>query len=369
MQLQLSSFPRSLFHPPAAGPTLRHNVTRWPRSAVRPDLLRLTVERVIDETASTKTFVFAEHSLAYRPGQHVTIVADIGGQTQRRCYSFSSSPATGAKPSITVKRVDGGVLSSWLHDHVSAGDVLSALPPSGGFVVDADPDVSRHIALVAGGVGITPLISMAETVLRTEPLSRVTLLYGSRSESEIIFRNRLDALAHLFAGRLQVRIALDELPPVWNGLAGALDGEAVSRAIDLRAPDAWYVCGPEPMMESVTGALRTAGIDAARVHLERFQYAEAGKGQAASARGTVLFAKSGVASPPLAGTTILEAAERAGIALPWSCRMGGCGACKVKVDGRVVHAEPNCLTDREKADGYALACCSYADGRVELADF
>jgi ferredoxin-NADP reductase len=265
--------------------------------------------------------------------------------------------------------VDGGVLSNWLHDTVRSGDVLTAMPPSGGFTVNVDPAVSRHIGLVAGGVGITPLMSMAETVLRTEPLSRVTLLYGNRSEHEIIFRNRLDALVQLFAGRLVVQIALEALPPVWKGIHGVLDGEAVSRAIDTRSPDAWYLCGPPAMMDSVTGALRSAGVDAERIHIERFQYAEAGKLQAPSSNGTVVFAKSNVTSPPATGTTILEAAEKAGVSLPSSCRMGGCGACKVKVEGRVTHAEPNCLTDRERAEGYALACCSYADGRVVLPGF
>ncbi len=368
MRFKLPTLPRFL-NPPAARPSLRRNVKRWPRGPMRRDLLRLTVERIVEETPSTKTFVFADHQLAYRPGQHVTIVADIGGQTHRRCYSFSSSPVTGAKPSITVKRVDGGVLSNWLHEQVRAGDVLTALPPSGGFVVDADPAVSRSIAMVAGGVGITPLISMAETVLRTEPLSRVTLLYGSRSESEIIFHRRLDALVHLFGARFQVILALDELPPVWKGLSGALDGEAVSRAIELHAPEAWYLCGPAAMMDSVNGKLRGAGIDAARIHLERFQYAESGNVETSLLKGAVFFAKTGVTTPPLTGTTILEAAEQAGVLLPSSCRMGGCGACKVKVEGSVVHAEPNCLTDAERAEGYALACCSYADGRVAVPGY
>jgi len=372
----LPSFAAKSLAPSAARPALREPNRRWARGSAAPQLLRLQVVEVIAETPSTKTFVFQEGSLSYAAGQHLTVVAGIGGQTVRRCYSFSSA-STAVRPSITVKRVDGGVLSNWLHDHVRAGDELRAMPASGRFTIEPDPTVSRHCVMVAGGVGITPIVSMAETLLREEPMSRVTLLYGSRCEDEVIFRSRLAGMAREFAGRFSMVLALDDAPAAWSGLSGRLDGDRVlaalgereSGALGERVVDEWFVCGPQPMMDSVVAVLSRAGVGEDRIHLERFQYAEASSVAMPTSPATLVFRASGKKTTARVGTTILEAAELSGVALPSSCRMGGCGACKVKVDGRVVAAEPNCLTPQEKADGYVLACCSYGDGHVVVRDF
>jgi ferredoxin-NADP reductase len=369
MGLAIASFARRLFSPPAAAPLVREPNRRWARGSAVSQLLRLKVADVLVETPSTRTFVFEEEGLVYRPGQHLTLVVGVHGQTLRRCYSFSSSPAAGTRPSITVKRVEGGVLSNWLHDNVQVGDVLRATPALGRFTIEPDASASRHCVMVAGGVGITPVLSMAETLLREEGNSRVTLLYGNRSEGEIIFRDRLEALATEFEGRFDVVLALDDAPTGWTGIAGALSGERVAEALGDRVVDEWFVCGPEPMMDGVVAALGAAGVADDRIHLERFQYAETSSVTLPTFPATLVFRSSGVKATARQGTTILEAAELAGVALPSSCRMGGCGACKVKVDGRTVAAEPNCLSEQEKADGYVLACCSYGDGRVEIRDF
>lgn len=377
----LPSFAAKPLAPSAARPALREPNRRWARGSGAPQLLRLKVVEVVTETPSTKTFVFEEGSLSYTAGQHLTVVAGIGGQTVRRCYSFSSScsrsdstvasnaASNAGRPSITVKRVEGGVLSNWLHDHVHAGDELRAMPASGRFTIEPDSTVSRHCVMVAGGVGITPIVSMAETILREEPRSHVTMLYGSRCEGEVIFRDRLAALTAEFAGRLDVVLALDDAPATWNGLSGRLDGDRVLAVVGERVVDEWFVCGPQPMMDSVVAMLSRAGVGEDRIRLERFQYAEAPTVAMPTSPATLVFRASGKKTTARVGSTILEAAELSGVSLPSSCRMGGCGACKVKVDGRVVAAEPNCLTQQEKADGYVLACCSYGDGHVVVRDF
>ncbi len=168
-----------------------------------------------------------EPSFAYRAGQHLTLLVDADGATHRRCYSFSTSPLADGLPAITVKRMPQGVVSRHLHDHVRAGDTLTALDPTGDFTLATDPAARRHLVMVAGGVGITPLMSLAETVLRAEPGSRVTLLCGNRSEDEIVFRRRIDALATEFQARLTVRHTLDLAGDAWTGLRGALDGPRV----------------------------------------------------------------------------------------------------------------------------------------------
>ncbi len=363
----LVSAARSILFPAAASPLRRPPSARWARGSAQPAFLPLEVADVVVESPSTKSIVFADTSLAYRAGQHLTLVVDVDGRSERRCYSFSSFPAPGVRPAITVRRVDGGTVSNFLHDSIRPGAVLRALPPTGTFTLEALPPSASAVAFVAGGVGITPIISMAEALLRTQPATRVLLVYGNRNQQEIVFRRRLTDLAAEFGDRLCLRLAVDAASADWTGVVGPLTGE---RVLDLSGDfdaDAWFVCGPQPMMDGVVAALRQRGVDETRIHLERFQYATAAT--LPSQPGMLVFGRSGRRVAVAAGTTILEAAERAGVALPSSCRMGGCGACKVKVDGRVVAAEPNCLSPRERADGHALACCSFADGEVSLPDY
>jgi len=368
----LATLLRGWFTPP--GPTfeLRTASARWASTAAGRGPRRLRVLQVVEETPSTRTFVLGaadggRAALAYRAGQHLTLLADVDGVTERRCYSFSSSPLAGAAPAITVRRKADGRVSRQLHERVHAGDTLLALEPSGDFTVATAPDASRHLVLVAGGVGITPLVSIAETVLRAEPASRVTLLTGNRSEEEIVFRTRLASLAEEFRPRLDVRHALDAPPPGWNGLAGPLDGAQVRRALGELDADAYYVCGPEPMMASVCAELSAGGVAPDRIHTERFAYADPRSLELPAHPAEITFAASGRRVTARPGQTILQAAHEAGIDLPSSCTMGGCGACKVqKREGTVVMSEPNCLSDAEREAGYLLTCCSYADTGVVI---
>ena len=363
---------RGWFKEPPPSFELRQASARWGSTTPRQPRLRLRVAEVIQETPTTRTFVLAAvdggtASLAYRAGQHLTLLVDAGGTTHRRCYSFSSSPVAGGAPAITVKRMADGTVSRHLHEQVRVGDTLTALEPTGEFTPAIDPAAARHLVLVAGGVGITPLISIAETVLRAEPGSRITLLCGNRSEAEIVFRQRLEALAQQFSPRLAVHHALDDAPAGWPELHGALDGARVLAALGDTAADAYYVCGPEPMMQSVCAALAAAGVPRGQVHTERFAYASAAATRIPDHAAEVTFAKSGRRVTARAGQTILQAGLEAGLDLPYSCTMGGCGACKVRrTDGSVVMSEPNCLSDAEREAGFMLACCAYADTPVVI---
>ncbi len=369
----VAAFVRGWFNEPPPTFELRQASARWGQLKPRTAPRSLRVAEVIQETPSTRTFVLEPAGdgappLAYRAGQHLTVIVAANGERHRRCYSFSSSPLAGGRPAITVKRMPDGLVSRHLHDRVRAGDALVVDEPIGNFTVETDPASAREIVLVAGGVGITPLISMAETVLRAEPGSRVVLLCGNRSEDEIIFAQRIARLAADFAPRLAVRHALDTAPDGWTGLRGALDGALVLRALEGRAADAYYVCGPEPMMRSVCEALTASGVSSDRIHTERFAYASAASTRIPDHSAEITFAGSGRRVTAQAGQTILQAGLDAGLDLPSSCTMGGCGACKLqKTAGTVVMSEPNCLTDNEREAGYILACCAYADTNVVIA--
>jgi len=366
----VATFLRGWFSEPPPPFELRAASARWSRGRPRQARLALRVAEIVQETPSTRSFVLAGPDglappLSYRAGQHLTLLVDVGGTTHRRCYSFSSSPLAGGLPAITVKRVADGVVSRHLHEHLRTGGTLTALEPTGEFTLDTDPADSRHVVLVAGGVGITPLASLAETVLRAEPASRATLLTGNRCEDEIIFRARLESLAALFGPRFVVRHALDDAPAGWAGLSGLLDGPQVLRAVGSVAVDAWFVCGPEPMMQGVCSSLAEAGVPREHIRTERFAYASASTTRVPDHAAELHFAKSGRRVTARPGQTLLQAGLEAGIDLPSSCTMGGCGACKVrKLEGSVVMSEPNCLSEAEREAGYVLACCAYADTNV-----
>ena len=368
----IAAFVRDWFREPPPTFELRTASARWGQAKPRQARHALRVAEVIRETPSTCTFVLESPeggapAFSYRAGQHLTLLVDAGGTTHRRCYSFSTSPLAGGLPAITVKRMADGVVSRHLHERVRAGDTLVSLEPTGEFTLATDATASRHLVLVAGGVGITPLISIAETVLRAEPASRVTLLCGNRSEDEIVFRRRIDALAGQFAPRLTVLHALDAAGAEWPGVRGPLDGPRVLQALGDTMADAYFVCGPEPMMQGVCSALEAAGVPRDRVHTERFAYASTANVRIPDHAGEVTFASTGRKVTARAGQTILQAGLEAGIDLPFSCTMGGCGACKVKKQsGTVVMSEPNCLSEAEREAGHILACCAYADSNVVI---
>jgi ferredoxin-NADP reductase len=366
-----AAFVRAWFAEPAPTFEARTPSARWGNVAPRAARRELRVVEVVDETPSTRTFVLeptgTARPLVYEAGQHLTLLIDIAGVTHRRCYSFSSSPASGLRPAITVRRMPEGVVSRHLHERVRTGDTLVATEPSGQFTLATQQALERAIVFVAGGVGITPLISLAETLLRKEPQSRAVLLCGNRCEDEIIFRERLGALEAEFAPRLLVRHALDQPPVDWNGSTGALDGARTLQLLGTIDADAYYVCGPEAMMTSVCSALAAAGVAPDRVRTERFAYASSTMTRIPAHSAEVTFAASGRRVTAKPGQTILQAALEAGIDLPSSCTMGGCGACKVRrTGGDVVMSEPNCLSDREREAGYLLACCSYADTNLTI---
>ncbi len=355
-----------------------------PAVVVPVDARTLRISRVVQETPDALTLHLEDVSgapLQFDAGQFLTFLLDVGGDTLRRSYSLSSSPLDGPGASITVKRIDGGRASTWLHANAREGMALIALGPQGSFVVPerASPR-PRHLLLFAGGSGITPCLSIARTVLRAEPESRVTLTYGNRGHADIIFAAALDALREGHGARFVVRHTLEQSPPRRSHTephdplprepsaavyeAGRLDRAAVARTLASIGADtaerAIFVCGPTPMMEAVCAELDAHGVPSEQVHLERFTSPEHPSGSRAELPPQELTLRIGARDYALRttrGQTILDAAQKADAPLPFSCAVGGCGACKVKlVSGSVDVETPNCLTREERAAGYVLTC-------------
>jgi len=208
-------------------------------------------------------------------------------------------------------------------------------------------------------------MSILETVLRLEAGSRVTLIYGNRGWDDVIFRDRLAALCNEFEGRLLVDHVLERPPESWSAGKGLLTGDVVEARLEALSIEddgliRYFVCGPTPMMEAAHEALQQRGVDANRIAEERFTSPEARSGDVGSDRTELVVVSRaghdhGIQVEP--GQTILEAALAASINIPFSCAMGGCGACRVRrEEGEIQMEEPNCLSRAERDQGYVLTC-------------
>lgn len=343
----------------------------------------LRVSAVTRETPDTVTLTLVDPTGAaidFLPGQFFTVFARLGGEVVARNYSASCAP-NGRELSLTIKRVRGGRVSAALQG-TRVGDALEVGGPYGGFTVTPDARAARSYVLVAGGSGITPLLSIARAVLAREPRSRVSLVYGSRSPGDVIFARAIDALARENA-QLDVKLVVQEATPDWQGAVGRVDADMLGLLVPkLRAagdPEAeYYVCGPDGMRAQALSYLAARGVHPEKIHVESFTVGAARKAVApssavASRQGdTVALKIAGQTHKVVVprGSTLLEAATKAGLPMPFSCSVGGCGACRAKlVLGEVEMDEPNCLTDDERAQGMVLCCVGRPKGAcaVEIA--
>ncbi len=339
---------------------------------------RLRIAEIVPETAEASSIRFEipvelEEAFGFRPGQHLTLMARIGDEEVRRNYSLCVAPQDGVVQ-VTVKRIAGGIFSNWANDNLKAGDTIDVMPPHGSFTWDFDHRAAHSYVGFAGGSGITPVMSLLETALRTEPESRFTLLYGNRDSQSVIFLDRLAALKNRYMDRLEVHHFLsDETEDIelFNGLLDrAKCDEILSSLVDPSAVDAFFICGPGPMMDAAEAALRDRNVAREKIHLERFtagrpSAALAAQIQAlqAEAEGlTMMVTLDGrrrrVAFDASAGN-ILDSARAAGLPAPFACKAGVCATCRARVvSGEVEMAARYGLTDEEVASGYVLTCQS-----------
>ena len=316
--------------------------------------------------------------IEFEAGQFLTFSVEVDGVTLRRAYSLASPQLPDEPRHVTVKRMPEGRVSHYLNDHCAEGTILHVLGPSGNFLLPPLSGRPRHAVFIAGGSGITPVMSLLGTVLATEPASRVTLIYGNRRREDIIFAAQLAALRERYGDRLRVDHVLNAPPRGWTGGEGLLDPPTLQQRFDAlglfgdTGPSdeedvEVYLCGPSPMMQAAHEALRARAVPAASIREERFTQPEARTEarvysttpQPMSVQIRGLHADT-VVKP---GQTLLEAGLEGGIGLPFSCAMGGCGTCKVKLrEGEVEMDEPNCLSAAEREAGYVLTCVGHATG-------
>lgn len=353
---------------PAHGPADNLAIAAASRNdEIDEPLVCVAVERVTHDVAS---FVLrSAHGRSYRfePGQYLTLTAPVDGRDTERCYTIASSPLCPDALTITVKRVPGGPVSNWLHDHLRPGVALPVTGPLGRFSITYHP-AARYLFLSAGS-GITPLMSMTRTIHQRGGPADVVFVHSARTPDDIIFRAELEEIAATNPGIRVVAVCEeDSATQRWAGRRGRLTLPMLrSMAPDLAEREV-FTCGPPAYMDTVRAMLAEAGAATECCHEESFTFPRPAHDQAGGTATSARPAEAGF-SVELArsrrmimcepGSTVLEAAERAGLSLPSSCGEGVCGTCKTAMlSGSVDMDHGGGIRPREIAENMVLLCCS-----------
>lgn len=386
------------------------------------DVRRLTA-RAVEVVFDVPGELRAEY--AYLPGQNVALRAEVGGRQVRRSYSLCRAPSSDGTIAVAIKRDEGGLFSTWANDHLAAGMRLDVMSPQGTFTTDLAALDGKHLAAVAAGSGITPVMALARTVLETSGSARFSLVFANRAASDVMFLDELADLKDRFPGRFALHHVLTREKRAVPVLSGRLDGARLDVLLDrvVRAPDVdeWFLCGPLGLVRECQAALSRAGVEDARVRFELFttdaetdaeaggdgrgrglsagvgprdgpgrgreadggspasgpdrlgggsDAASTGTGHAPAVECVVELMLDGVSSTVEitedSGEVLLDAALRARPDAPYSCANGVCGTCRARlVSGSVEMKENYALEPDEIAAGYVLTCQSRpTSGRV-----
>ncbi|WP_328869507.1 phenylacetate-CoA oxygenase/reductase subunit PaaK [Streptomyces sp. NBC_00287] len=355
-----------------------------PRPRRRPVFhpLRIAAVQPLCEDAAAVGFEIPPElaeEFAFAPGQSLTLRREIDGRDERRSYSICT-PA-GTAPRIGVRVVPGGLFSSWLVNELRPGDTVEVMAPTGNFT----PDLTTpgHHVLLAAGSGITPMLSIAESVLAADSRSTVTLFYGNRRSGTVMFADELADLKDLYPSRFQLAHVLSREPREAEVLSGRLDAERLSALIDglvdVTTADHWWLCGPHGMVRDAQRVLDGLGVPADRVHQELFyaddepvrevHHTESGPTGPVSQVTLVLDGRS-TTSALSRERSILDSAQRTRPDLPFACKGGVCGTCRALVtDGKADMRRNFALEPAEVDAGYVLTCQSYPVSETLTVDY
>ena len=343
----------------------------------------LRIADLVRETADCISLSFdipeaLRAEFAFRPGQYLTLRTYRDGEEHRRAYSICAGLDDG-DVRVAIKRADPGGFSDWANSALRQGDAIDVMPPEGGFGVQPDPQAARTILAIAAGSGITPILSIVKSVLAREPESQVILLYGSRRIADIIFRTALEDLKDRYVDRFTVIHVLSREAQDIAVLSGRIDADKLAALLPgLAVPgdiDAAFLCGPTEMLDVLPAALQAWGMPAGRIYTERFTPAGPRRAVAMAAADAPAFAMATIIHdgqtrivPVAAGEAVLDAALRAGMDLPWSCRGGMCSTCRARVVAGAVAMTQNFSLEKWETDaGYVLSCQAHpTTGEVTL---
>jgi ring-1,2-phenylacetyl-CoA epoxidase subunit PaaE len=336
----------------------------------------LKIKQVVKETADCVSITFdlpldLKDTFAYKAGQYINVKTIINDQEVRRSYSICSAPHEG-KLTIAVKKVDGGLFSTFANDQLNADDILDIMPPHGNFCLPADLSTIKTIVFYCAGSGITPAMSLIKTILSNHPHLKIQLYYGNKNADSILFREELEGLKNLYLNRFSVNYILSREVLSSPLFYGRINGEKCKKYEQVfnqnSSNSLYYLCGPASMIFDVKECLTTIGVNESNIHFELFNAIgiteNQTKKEAAQQTGNKIkikldelefeFIYDGQYS------NILDAALANGADLPFACKGGVCSTCKGKCESGTVAMKVNyALEPDELAAGYVLTCQAY----------
>lgn len=344
---------------------------------MRPKFHPLVVSDVRKETPDCVSVAFQVPTelaevYAFKQGQYLTLRETIDGEDIRRSYSICSGIFDN-ELRVAIKKVDGGVFSTWANEQLKVGQTLQVMTPMGNFTTSLSESNAKNYMLFASGSGITPILSIAKSVLKAEPKSTVTLVYGNRWFNTIIFRDELEDMKDSYLGRFRVFHVLSGEPNEIPLFHGRIDGVKCSgfgeHFIDYSSMNEVFICGPEPMIRAVSSHMEAVGLSKENVHFELF--ASPGDIKPKAEFKEKVVEKTGEVCEvsmiydgqqidfqmPMNGMNILDAAQRHGMDIPYSCKGGMCCTCRAHLDeGETVMEVNYALEPGEVENGFILTC-------------
>ena len=325
----------------------------------------LQVAGIVQESPDTRSYLFAvpeslREAFRYRAGQFLTFDVPWNDLRLRRCYSLSSAPESDPWPRVTIKRVAGGRVSNWFNDEVAVGDRLLVQAPGGRFTL-RDDHAGQPVVLLGGGSGVTPMLSIMKSALRSTD-RKVKLIDANRDRQSILFRDEIELWRREYGDRLEVVYHLDSD-------SGFMTVDAIQRHFVGWESADFYVCGPTGFMDAVEEAFEASGIDSAQTHFERFisltdpdrkspaeEPTEAPEGGGPQTFVVLLDGESHTV-PYAPGTTLQQSVFEAGLEPPSSCDEGICGCCMAQMTKGDVHMPVHeALDDHDLEAGWILPC-------------
>jgi len=336
---------------------------------------KLVVKEVRRETEDAVSIAFHlpedGADFSFLPGQYLTLKAAIGGEEVRRSYSVCVAPNEG-ELRVAVKEIEGGKFSTHANRELKAGHTIEAMAPTGNFTWTASSTPS-HVVGWAAGSGITPIMSIAKSVLTSDESSTFTLFYGNKNSNSILFKEAIDDLKNEYLDRFEVHHVLSREDQGTDHLKGRIDAAKAEKfaesMFDLEQTTGHYLCGPQEMIETVSAKLESLGTDKSKIHFELFNTASASaEAQAASQaraseNASVTVVLDGEETHFEMGPKdyVLDAALDAGADVPYACKGAVCCTCRAKVlEGSAEMVMNYALVDDEVKDGYILTCQSHA---------
>ena len=343
----------------------------------------LRIGAIFQETRDVKTFRLVALDggplpFEYQPGQFLNVQLTIGGKRVNRSYTLASSPSRGLSCELTIKREPLGLASCHMHEHQKVGDTLKVSGPAGKFVFTGSEESA--VLLIAGGVGITPVMSILRYLTDSAWRGDIYFLFAAKTDQDLIFREEILALEKRFPNlHVCVTLTRPEESHIWTGERGRITANLLQRFVPDLVHVPVFLCGPNEMMDATRALLREVGVPDSLVHTEAFsgkksasepavevpQSVHANVIQAATieppikakAAASIRFARSQIETEISSDTTILESAEAVGVQMTYECRSGICGQCKMSLtEGRVQMDCEDALSASEKAAGFVLAC-------------